>query len=321
MNRPTGDNFSGCMLGLALGDALGAPHEGGPLERLIWSLIGRTATGRMRWTDDTQMSLDLAQSLLVHGELDQDDLAGRLAGGYRWSRGYGPGAAKLLKRIRRGESWREANRSVFKDGSFGNGAVLRAPVLGLFHWWEPDTLVHRTRASAEVTHAHPLAIEGAVLIATATAAAVAGRPPGEVFELAAGNCSQPPIVAKLELARQWLGTDRAPREVAKWGGVERGPDEVAQGIGNGIAAADSCVTALYLALRFWDRDFGQLCRFVASCGGDTDSIGAMAGAIWGAAKGRTSLPEGELKRLEDAERIEQVAQSLYAAAHGRMTPS
>ena len=52
------DLFQGCLLGLSLGDALGAPYEGGVLERLLWRLIGKTSQGEMRWTDDTQMTID-----------------------------------------------------------------------------------------------------------------------------------------------------------------------------------------------------------------------------------------------------------------------
>ncbi|MEM7263089.1 MAG: ADP-ribosylglycohydrolase family protein, partial [Planctomycetota bacterium] len=125
------DRFEGVLLGLALGDAFGAPFEGGLLERWLWRWLGTTRSGEVRWTDDTQMSLDLADSLLTHGEVNQDDLARRFAASYRWSRGYGPGAAKLLKRIARGADWREANRSVFRDGSFGNGGAMRVPILGV----------------------------------------------------------------------------------------------------------------------------------------------------------------------------------------------
>lgn len=49
---PSVDQFAGCLLGLALGDALGAPFEGGWLERVLWWLIGITRDGAMRWTDD-----------------------------------------------------------------------------------------------------------------------------------------------------------------------------------------------------------------------------------------------------------------------------
>jgi ADP-ribosylglycohydrolase len=165
------ERFEGCLLGLALGDALGAPYEGGPIERFVWWLIGTTRQGQMRWTDDTQMSLDVAESLVARGVLDADDLSRRFAGSYRWSRGYGPGAAKLLKRIARGADWRQANRSVYTDGSFGNGGAMRAPVVGLFYARRPDELPDAARLSASVTHAHPLGMEGAVLLASATALA------------------------------------------------------------------------------------------------------------------------------------------------------
>lgn len=114
------DQFAGCMLGLATGDAVGAPHEGGLLERLVWRVIGRTSDRCLRWTDDTQMALDLAESLLNHDGVCLEALAKRFASSYRWSRGYGPGAAKVLKRIRCGEPWERAARAVYAEGSYGN---------------------------------------------------------------------------------------------------------------------------------------------------------------------------------------------------------
>src|SRR5262245_60917608 len=102
------ERFSGCILGLATGDALGAPDEGGPLERMLWRLIGRTRDGHVRWTDDTQMARDLAESLLEKNGVDSEAIARRFAASYRWSRGYGPGVARVLKRIRRGEPWETA---------------------------------------------------------------------------------------------------------------------------------------------------------------------------------------------------------------------
>jgi poly(ADP-ribose) glycohydrolase ARH3 len=79
------------------------------------------------------MTVDLAESLLANKGIDQDDLARRFAASYRWSRGYGPGAAKLLKRIRRGGDWRTVNREIYRNGSYGNGAAMRAPLLGLVY--------------------------------------------------------------------------------------------------------------------------------------------------------------------------------------------
>lgn len=295
--------FSGCLLGLALGDALGAPLEGGPIERLLWRLIGHTRAGQMRWTDDTQMSLDLAASLIAHGGLDCDDAARRFAGSYRWSRGYGPGAAKLLKRIAAGAPWQQANRSVYPNGSYGNGGAMRAPVIGLFFAADSEAVQANARDSARITHAHPLGLEGAVLIATAVAAALTTQDGARVFDAAAGHCREDAFRQRLATARQWLESGPAPsgREVRK-------------ALGNGIAAADSCVTALYIGCRFLEQPFADLLAFVAACSGDTDTIGAMAGAIWGAANGDHALPQQQLERLEAYAHLRTTAEALWRAA-------
>jgi len=297
------DRFEGCLLGLALGDALGAPLEGGPLERLTWRALGHTRRGEMRWTDDTQMSLDLAESLIALGRLDPDDLARRFAASYRWHRGYGSGAARLLKRIARGADWREANRSVYPDGSYGNGAAMRAPVVGIFRATRPEELPAAARQSARLTHAHPLGIEGAVLVAAAVAQAAGSRDPKEILRAASARCELAPFTDRLRIARTWLES-----------GCSTSPPEAAARLGHGVAAPESCVTALYAALRFLPGPFAELHAFVAACGGDVDTIGAMAGAIWGAANGAAALPQPLLLRLEQWERISDTARCLHAAS-------
>jgi poly(ADP-ribose) glycohydrolase ARH3 len=300
---PPADLMEGCLLGLALGDALGAPHEGGLVERLLWRLIGRTSHGEMRWTDDTQVALDLAESLAEKGMVDADDLARRFAASYRWSRGYGPGMARLLKRISRGADWRAANRQVFRDGSFGNGGAMRAPVIGAFYARRTKELPQAARLSALVTHAHPLGTEGAVLIAAATASALGGATPRHMLWAAAATCSLEPYVTKLALAERWLA-----------GGDQPAPKEVARRLGNGIVASESCVTALYVAARFREQPFLAMHEYIVGLGGDVDTLGAMAGALWGAANGAHRLPVEPLSRLEQADRLRAAAAALYATS-------
>lgn len=296
----------GCLLGLALGDAYGARFEGGFLERSLWSFIGTTRQGERRWTDDTQMTIDLVESYLETGGVDQDDLAIRFARSYRWSRGYGPGTARVLKRIAAGVPWQQATRSVHTNGSFGNGAAMRAPVIGLIYVNQPKELCSAAQRSAVVTHAHPLAIEGAVLIALATAAVVREEATTAVIEMALETLAQPDLVDRLRIARDWLASGQ---------NVER--REVVRNLGTGIAAQASCVTAVYLALRFREQPIMDLLDFVAKCGGDTDTIGAMAGAIWGAANGRDRLPETWLSRLEQRDRITLLSEALHCRIQGR----
>jgi poly(ADP-ribose) glycohydrolase ARH3 len=298
--NPTSDQFRGCLLGAALGDALGAPFEGGPVERCLWKLIGVTRRGEMRWTDDTQMTIDLAESILATGGLDESSLAEHFARSYRWSRGYGPATAKVLKRIRRRADWQSASRSVYRDGSFGNGAAMRAPILGLIYAASLNELAENARRSAAVTHAHPLGIEGAVLIAVATNLVAQRRPAGEVVRTAIDLCVHDEMRSRLVAASDLLATRS-----------EKTPREVAVTLGNKITAVESCVTAIYLALRFLEQPFLTLQHFIAAMRGDVDTIGAMAGAIWGTANGSATLPGDKLSELEQRERIEQLAASLH----------
>jgi poly(ADP-ribose) glycohydrolase ARH3 len=301
MDHANVDRFKGCLLGLALGDALGAVYEGGLAERLLWSIIGSTRAGQMRWTDDTQMTLDIAESLLAKRGLDADELALRFARSYRWTRGYGPSAAKVLKRIARGADWRQVNRLGYPEGSFGNGAAMRAPVIGLYFSGRYEELADAARLSASITHAHPLAMEGAVLVASATAQAVNGAPPRAILQHAAETCRLEPFVARLKIAQSWLGTS------------EPEPATVCRYLGNGVAASESCVTAVYIAVRFMRSSFEKMHYFVIDCGGDVDTIGAMAGAIWGAANGAGELPSLQLARLEQRERLAALAAALCAS--------
>lgn len=289
--------FVGCVLGLASGDALGAPYEGGVLERTVWRLIGRTPDGCARYTDDTQMSLDLAVSLLARGGVDQDDLAGRFAASYAWRRGYGPSAARLLKRIRGGEDWRTAVRAIYPQGSFGNGAAMRSPIVALYFVEDFPAMVIAARAAAEVTHAHPLGIEGAVMLAVGTHALLGEAPALGILDAVVSHCVAPEMLTRLAVARGWLASEAAPA-----------PAEVARTLGHGMTAATSCVTALYLALRHLDADFDSLMRFIIACKGDVDTLGAMAGALWGARNGEAGLPDFP---LEGRAHLVDLAQRLH----------
>ena len=290
--------ISGTIIGLAIGDAFGAPYEGGIPERLLWAVIGKKR-GKRRWTDDTRMTIDVIESLIEKGTIDQNDLARRFAESYHWSRGYGPGAAKILKRIRNGEGWKTAGFSVYKDGSFGNGGAMRAPVIGLFYADDYLRTADAARKSAMITHAHPEGIEGAVLIATATALAYNGSIQHGFLEKLSGTINIPVFLTKLEKARGWIADNHEPS-----------PGDVAKELGNGITAKDSCVTAVYLALRFAEKPGSDLLSFIRKTGGDTDTIGAMALAIWGAACGIQAFPETMTAALEQFSRLNMLSISL-----------
>ncbi|MFZ5951133.1 MAG: ADP-ribosylglycohydrolase family protein [Candidatus Rifleibacteriota bacterium] len=294
------EKFSGCLVGLACGDAFGAPYEGGIVERLLWQLIGRTFDGRKRFTDDTQMSIDLARSILACEGIDQPHLASQFADGYRWSRGYGPGAAYTLRLIKKGNDWRSAAIARYPGGSFGNGAAMRAPVVAMLTFGLPRSLAEAVKKVSEITHAHPAAIEGAILIATAVQCSFCHLSIEDVKDQLFAAASTEVFKTKLALAFSWLEKSHTP-----------GIREIVNSLGNGIAAVDSCVTAIFCALCNLNEPFPALLKLAADCGGDVDTIGSMAGAIWGAFNGLEKIGPEQYRQVEQIEGIIRLAEEIF----------
>src|SRR6185503_16411961 len=122
------------LLGLAVGDAFGETLFGHP-ERVAARIAKRLLEPRRpwRWTDDTAMALSIVEVLGRHQCIDTDALAEAFV--RRWMhdphRGYGHGAFNLLARVSHGASWRtEAQRLFNGQGSYGNGAAMRAAPIG-----------------------------------------------------------------------------------------------------------------------------------------------------------------------------------------------
>jgi ADP-ribosylglycohydrolase len=157
--------------GLSVGDAFGelfffhSPHE---------ASLATLPSRPWPWTDDTHMALSIVETLELDGLIDQDALAARFAARFAADplRGYARGAAHLLERVGRGESWRVISPTLFGSGSYGNGGAMRVAPLGAFFAADMERVVREAAASAEVTHAHPEGKAGAVAVAVATALAL-----------------------------------------------------------------------------------------------------------------------------------------------------
>lgn len=295
----TPEKYLGCFLGLAIGDAYGAAHEGGPLEKFLWKFIGQTATGLKRYTDDTQMSIDIATSYLTQGALNQDHIANQFSHSYRWSRGYGPSAAHILKKIKSGKHWSEVNKARFKEGSFGNGAAMRAPIIALCTRCE-DRLFEHVAAVSVITHAHPLAIEGAYLIAFITYHFINGTDIDSILECLPKLCQSAVYIQKLTTCVNTIKTNAMLSN-----------NDIRHLLGNQISATESCITAIYFAFKYLNEPFELLLNVICQLGGDTDTIAAMAGALWGAHNGCSTL--GHLiKAVEGHALISDLAIQLHA---------
>ncbi len=279
------DRCTGCLLGLAVGDAVAAPFEAldgyaiykgfGPAARIL----ADPPQEQLVYTDDTEMAIGVCECLVRHGRVDPDALVEIFAENYTPGRGYGPGAADILDAVRRRQPWRDVTRSTYPDGSFGNGAAMRVAPIGLTFHDDLDRVAEEARLSASVTHVHPLGIDGAVVLATAVALLVADGP----FDHAA-------------FCRQLAG--RALTEEFRWQlqtAAKLGPSDSIP-FGNGIEAQRSVVTAICcfsLASERYERTIAS----ALSLGGDVDTIAAMAGALSGAHLGISAVPVSLVSRM------------------------
>ena len=294
------DRARGALLGTFTGDALGMPFEGAAPaaipERLEMLDVGR---GRGAYTDDTQMAIALAESLLVHGGIDEEALGRAFADAYDPDRGYGAGTTEVLRLVRAGVHPCEAASSALGGkGSLGNGAAMRIAPVAVLYARESRALVEAARASARVTHAHPLGVDAALVQAAAIAAALRGDDP-----LHAGleATTTPALQERLAMADRL--TEAGPE-----------PAEVAALLGNGFVGYESVPTAVYAAAAH--RSFEDAVTFAVRCGGDADTIGAMAGAIAGARTGAAAIPARWLDALEQGPKgrahVEALADRLAA---------
>ncbi len=303
------DKFAGSLLGTALGDALGASGWGRALARRGNADAEAQPPEILCYTDDTHMAIGVAESLIERRGLDADHMAARFAENYEREpyRGYGPGPPRIFRMMRAGVDWRRAARLVYPGGSFGNGAAMRIAPLGLFYNDDLRTLKRAAEEASGITHTHPLGIEGAVLQAAAVALAVRsgeGAPldPRDFLGILRGIVSQGIYAERLEAIDRLLKEGADPRRV------------VAE-LGNGVEAFNSVPTAIFSFL----ANFGSFPRailYAIGLGGDTDTIGAMTGAISGAYLGARGIPQGWLARLEDADRLERLALALFEAKYG-----
>ncbi|UCD85008.1 MAG: ADP-ribosylglycohydrolase family protein [Deltaproteobacteria bacterium] len=300
------DKFIGAVLGTFVGDALGRPFEGAPPGK-GWTENGeeieRVFSGV--YTDDTEMTLILAESLLECKGLDTARLAMRFSRGCHPERGYAWGAIRCLKAIAQGVAWHQAAQIVFPDGSFGNGAAMRVAPVGVFFHDDFYQLRKAAHDQALITHSHPLGVGGAILqaaaIAVATRADPRENPRGETFiesvRGAVGNISKD-YLQVLDDVETLLYSDPKPE-----------PLQIALNLGHEVTAPRSVPAALYAFLRS-NLSFREVVIGAISLGGDADTIGAMAGAVAGAYHGVSGIPERWMEQLENGERGRDFALGL-----------
>ncbi|CAN5884208.1 ADP-ribosylglycohydrolase family protein [soil metagenome] len=340
------DRARGCLLGLAIGDALGAPLEGlspqqirahyGPVVDYV---DGARAWRRkpFRWrlpglyTDDTQQAMALAEIMLRYGTIEPQRLAELYlalatprAGYVGAHRGVGRSFRQVLDELERGVPPSQTGQA-----SAGIGAAMRIAPVAIYFMEQAEPRFEAVMAASLMTHRDIRSLAGAMAVAHACARLLSGEPrtPSLLFRLASD-------VARAEdrIAQQYagsiasLGSHRRslsssiahveavldfPRERALVALVEEanrhGAEPVCRRPTMGFPPA--CIpTCLYLLLT--TDSFEEALIDVVNLGGDADSAGAILGAFAGATLGVNSLPERWLLGLQNREGIDRRALAL-----------
>lgn len=302
--------FLGCLIGAALGDAVGAFWEGRRMaaEEEIKQIAGTQDT--LRYTDDTHMTIGVAESLIENRGFNGAHMAERFADNYfsePW-RGYGPGPPRVLQLLRNGEECDKAASHIYTGGSFGNGAAMRVAPVGLLFWNNPAKLREVAYQSSLITHSHVLGMEGAAQQARAVALAVAGSP-DEKLDV------QSFVSRLLDFTAEDIYRAKPP----KFNTLLEHPDDrqaIVRDLGHGIEAFNSVPTAIFSFLAH-PGDFASTVVYAISLGGDTDTIASMAGAISGAYLGIEAIPQEWQERLENRDYVLNLADRLWHIAIGQ----
>jgi ADP-ribosyl-[dinitrogen reductase] hydrolase len=291
------DRGLGCLLGLAVGDALGTTLEFEERDSFPrhTEMIGagpfRLKPGQ--WTDDTAMALALGESLSASGGLDELDLMTRFLA-WRDTGQYsctgkcfdigGATNAALTRFSRTGNPQAGSD----DETTAGNGSLMRLAPVALFALDDGEMSGHLAAAQSATTHAAPQAVEACEIFAMMLREAILG----------AGKDAIKP--------RNWDGHDEIAAVLAgSW--RRKGRDEISSS-GYVVDTLEAALWSVHHA-----QSFEEAVITAVNLGGDADTVGAVTGQIAGAIWGANAIPGRWLKPLAWRERIEALGRDLMVA--------
>ncbi|WP_405446032.1 ADP-ribosylglycohydrolase family protein [Streptomyces erythrochromogenes] len=300
------DRAVGAVLGSAAGDALGAPYEFGPAGQL--SARGAEMRGGGGWdpgeaTDDTQMAVLVAESLLEEGGLELPDVFGRFQ---RWAAGHPKDIGLQTEDVlTNGHPWDLAAALHFQINAraAGNGSLMRAATSAVyFSAAGREATMDAARRIAALTHGDRAAWEGTAILHELVRVALDGADPLAALP-AALDAVHPD---HRERYGRVLAPDWHPGLATEFNG-----------------AVWPCLGSAVWALRT-TTGFAEAVRAAVDLGGDTDTVAAVTGALAGARYGQDAVPAhwtatlhvplpGFGERVLDADDLRTLAQRLAAA--------
>ena len=299
-DRTAHSRAEGMLLGLAVGDALGATLEFRERDSQpeVRDMVGGGPFGLKPgvWTDDTSMALCLADSLIACRGLDETDLMQRFVRWYREGENSVTGdcvdigittRAALAQFERTGEL--AADRSDDPRGA-GNGSLMRLAPVPIFCAPSAERAAALADRQSRTTHTGPAAHDACRLFAIM------------LVEASLGN-------AKEDVLRQrsWDGTPEV-QAIAECAWKPKARHEISSS-GYSIATLEAALWAVWRT-----SSFEEALVLAVNLGDDSDTVGAVAGQLAGALYGREGIPQRWLDRLAWREHIENRVTLLLDAA-------
>ena len=300
------DRARGCLLGLATGNVLGLAVESLPREAVHLRLGSEGPFTRLpteerlrTWDDDLAMAMALS-GCLADLPPGTDRLEGRaiLEAYLAWlrtgARGIGSLTREVLMKWHTGEA-RAAERvwQAHSDRSrrpLGNGAAMRIAPLGVAFAAEPEKIARLAAEDAQLTHWDPACRQAAGLIALLATAGVRGAADPLAFATAQAGTLLPEVA---EAFQPLPLAELARRRIDGWD------------MGSILLALQAATSLLASGL-----PYAEAMPWLIRQGGDTDTHGAIVGALLGARDGVTAIPAAWQDCVADRERILDMADRL-----------
>lgn len=302
----TADRFLGCLFGLAIGDALGAPVEFLSLEEIHHAYGERGISGFQPWggfppgsyTDDTQMSLATAFGLIVARSKGTDPTAAIHRYYLDWRRSQedpanrrAPGKTCMAAL----ETERKPDADLRINDSKGCGGVMRAAPIGLA--MHPQAAFEVGVQAAALTHGNPSGTLPAGFLACLISRVRTGEGLIDGISFA---------LEELHKRKDIGETSAAVENALRLASSRISVDEGIRELGEGWIAPEALAVPLFSALRAGD-DFRKGVLAAVNHGGDSDSTGSIAGAVLGTLLGIDAVPPDWIPAVENAEMLQRTA--------------
>lgn len=300
--------MSNVLLGTAIGDALGVPFESKPADNPLlinWdrkSFLGSKYHGLEpgQYSDDTQLSIIVAESLIENSGFDPADLAKRYVD---WieserARGYGRTTLLAINNLKSGIPWTDSG----VPESYGNGTAMRAAPFGVFFRNDLRSLIEIVKMDSGITHKSNEAEAGALAIALA-AYYISNEDTDQLVKRICESLPDSIVKNKLKVVPVMVDSSAKPLDML----------EV---LGTKADVRQTVPSALYCYLKF--EKFSEAITYAIRAGKDTDTTAAIVGALIGTREGARGIPREWVDGVEDKDKLMILDSKLINRNNGNL---